>query len=164
MFLDKPLLGFGPGTYQFQYLQYQRNEEMTQISIKKPLVAGRATYNWSPVRGFTLPYGASALYGNGGSAHSEYFLALSETGIFSLLIFIAFYLYSLYTAFKIFYKLNTLKVKVVVIFIILGLTTYFIHSFFNNFLDDCKIAFLFWTYLCGMTALDVRLTENKRST
>jgi O-antigen ligase len=45
MFKDRPLIGFGPGTYQFVYGQYQITPEMTRISTN---------------------------HGDKGNAHSEY--------------------------------------------------------------------------------------------
>src|SRR5262249_38719746 len=95
MFFDKPWLGFGPGTYQFQYFQYQKKEDMTPVSILEPIKPGATTYSWSPNNGITLEGTAPAYQGNGGTAHSEYFLALSETGIFSLIIFVGLLLLSL---------------------------------------------------------------------
>ncbi|MEO8150964.1 MAG: O-antigen ligase family protein [Bacteroidia bacterium] len=154
MFRDKPFLGFGPGTYQFKYLSYQRKEEMTFISMKEPLKAGGNTYSWSLSKGLRVPSDYSAIQGNGGSAHSEYFLALSETGIFSFLIFVSFFVVSLYIILKIFSKSPDKKIKVIAMFALLGLTTYYVHALFNNFLDDGKLAFLFWCSLSAIAALD----------
>ena len=154
MFRDKPILGFGPGTYQFKYFQYQKKEEMTPVSILEPIKPGATTYSWSPANGITLGGNASAYQGNGGSAHSEYFMALSETGIFSLIIFIGLMLMALKTGMKIFSKHPDKTVKIIALFALLGLTTYFVHGLFNNFLDDGKLAFLFWSSLSVLAAAD----------
>ena len=58
MWKDKPLFGFGPGTYQFEYGRYQRSFEKTRISTD---------------------------FGTRGNAHSEYLGPLSESGVFGLL-------------------------------------------------------------------------------
>ena len=35
--------------------------------------------------------------------------------------------------------------------VVFGLAAFFIHAHVNNFLDDCKVAFLFWTGLAYLT-------------
>ena len=70
MFKEKPVFGFGPGTYAFEYARYQKPESLTIISTN---------------------------FGNMGNAHSEYLSALSETGIlgfFSLILVVAVIFYS----------------------------------------------------------------------
>ncbi len=57
MFLDKPIFGFGPGTYQFFYAPYQISKEKTIISTN---------------------------FGTGGNSHSEYLGPLSEQGLIGL--------------------------------------------------------------------------------
>jgi putative inorganic carbon (HCO3(-)) transporter len=138
MFGDKPFTGFGPGTYQFQYLPYQRKEEMTPISV-------------------TSPYNAPL--GHGGSTHSEYFVSLSESGIFSLIAFIGLLVASLYTGLKVFSKSPDKKTRVIACFVMLGLVTYFTHGLFNNFLENDKLAFLFWSSLSILATLDSSSAE-----
>ena len=62
MFKKKPVLGFGPGTYAFEYAPFQDPENLTIISTN---------------------------FGDMGNAHSEYLSALSESGIIGLLLFIS---------------------------------------------------------------------------
>lgn len=127
MFLDRPMFGFGLGTYQFQYIDYQRSSEMTRISVTSPYHKHRQ--------------------GTGGSAHSEYFLRLSETGLLAFILFVLLWFVALKTGLDcIDQKANT-KEKIYIYAILFALTSYFIHSFFNNFLETGKIAFLFWTAL-----------------
>jgi putative inorganic carbon (HCO3(-)) transporter len=140
MFRDKPLTGFGIGTYQFEYLSYQRRDEMTRISVTKP-------YDAPP--------------GRGGSAHSEYFVLLSESGIISLIAFIAICLYSFYLGLKLFYQSTDKKIKIIACIALLGLITYFTHGLFNNFLENDKLAFLFWASLSILSTLDLSQTLNR---
>ena len=119
MFNDKPILGFGAGTYQFEYLKYQQKNEMTQISVTSQ---------------------NNVKHGKGGTAHNEFLLALSETGIFG-----ALFLFLIFTeTFRLaienvrFAKVNK-KLNVIVL---IAFSSFFIHSFFNNFLDTDKAAFL----------------------
>ena len=46
------------------------------------------------------------------------------------------------------------KIKVTACFVLLGLVTYFTHSLFNNFLENDKLAFLFWMSLSILATLD----------
>jgi putative inorganic carbon (hco3(-)) transporter len=153
MFQDKPVTGFGSGTYQFQYIKYQDKNEMSYISMEEPLHV-TTSYHWTPEDGLVLPKEIDLLRGRGGTAHSEYLLALSETGIISLLIFMGFFFVALYTALKIYDSGVDSKTKAVSVILILCLATYFVHGLFNNYLDDCKLAFLFWGTLSGLVTLD----------
>ena len=60
---ERPVTGFGPGTFQFQYLHFQQPEQMTHISATSP-VSGHSPDT----------------YGRGGGVHSEPMRALAETG------------------------------------------------------------------------------------
>ncbi len=139
MFRDKPLTGFGLGTYQFQYFPYQRRDEMTRISVTSP---------------YDIPQG------HGGSTHSEYLVTLSESGIFSLLSFFGLFLASLFTAVKL-VRITAKENRVITIFVFLGLVTYFTHGLFNNFLDNDKLAFLFWASLSMLATIDSSVKEHQ---
>lgn len=60
---ERPITGFGPGTFQFQYLDFQQPDQMTRISATSP-VNGHSPHT----------------YGRGGGAHSEFMRALAEAG------------------------------------------------------------------------------------
>jgi len=60
---ERPLTGFGPGTFQFQYLRFQQSAQMTRISATTP-VTERSPHT----------------YGRGGGTHSEWLRPLAETG------------------------------------------------------------------------------------
>jgi O-antigen ligase len=141
MFNDKPLTGFGPGTFQFQYLPYQLKSEMTRISVTSP---------WN------IPFG------KGGTAHSEYFLLLSENGIISFLIYIILILSGIYFGMRNFYNGSSKKLKIISAMVLLGFITYSVHGLFNNFLDTDKAAFLFWSALSILTTLDIQFIENNQ--
>jgi len=128
MFMDKPVTGFGPGTYQFNYYAYENRNEMT----------------W-----------ASTFHGNKGHAHSEYLGALCETGFPGFLIFVSTLVMILYTALKIIYTTRDKKLRNLTLAVILCLITFYFHGFFNGFLDNDKIAALFYGSLAAITALDV---------
>lgn len=135
MFLDKPVFGFGPGTYQFNYGPYQIKELVTRISTYK---------------------------GDKGNAHSDYLGYLCETGLIGLLI----YLSLVYSAMKlglkhIYNKHNQYKKLSMVL--LLSLTTFFIHGFFNSFIDIDKTMMLVLCAMAGLVAIDLnnkKLVEN----
>jgi putative inorganic carbon (HCO3(-)) transporter len=115
MFKERPLVGFGPGTYQFEYAQFQEPENLTIISTN---------------------------FGDLGNAHSEYLGALSESGIFGLISFLILVGTMFYSGITIYYDSSKIDVaqKALVLSSILGLSTYFIHGFLNNYLDTDKAA------------------------
>lgn len=127
MFAEKPFTGFGPGTYQFEYFPFQRQRDMTMISV-------------------TSPYNIEK--GRGGTAHNEYLLVLSESGLPAALAFLFFILLSVKLAFR---HLKTDPAKrgfhVAMLF---AFMTFLTHSLFNNFLDTDKAAALFYLAIAWM--------------
>ncbi len=136
MFQEKPFTGFGPGTYQFQYLSFQREEEMTRISVKSP-------YNIKE--------------GKGGTAHNEFLLVLSESGIMAALFFTAAVILIFVYAFRSCYheKINSMHLAFLFAF-----TTFSVHSLFNNFLDTDKTAALFYTAIAFFTVAHLRTNRH----
>jgi O-antigen ligase len=129
MFKEKPVAGFGPGTYQFYYDRYQTPEFMTRIS----------THN-----------------GDKGNAHSEYITLLSENGIVGVLIFMLVILYSFYTSLKILRRQISQETKTIVLAAILGLTTFYVHGLFNTFSDFDKMSILVLGSLGVLISLDIK--------
>lgn len=128
MFEERPIVGFGPGTYQFEYDQFQTPEFMTRISTH---------------------------LGNRGNAHSEYLTYLSETGLPGVIIFILFILYSLHLGLKLIYSDIAKADKLLVYSAILGLITYFTHSFFNSFSDYDKMSLLVYGSIAILVTTDI---------
>jgi O-antigen ligase len=120
MFSIKPHIGFGPGTYQFQYIPFQDPGLKNRLSVRNPDDVPK---------------------GSGGSAHSELFLQLSENGWPSLLVFLV--LIVLLIRQGLWSTGQRLKNYAPYF---LGLTTYMFHMNVNNFLNQPAFAFLFWTF------------------
>lgn len=135
MFADKPLLGFGPGTYQFEYLSYQRKSEMTRISVTSPYVAKK---------------------GKGGTAHSEYLLLLSECGILAFINWLVLIFAVLYYGIKIYHTSSSQADKLQTLIIIFGFSSYLVHGLFNNFLDTDKAAILFYSSIAGILSISIK--------
>lgn len=134
MFNERPITGWGPGTYAFVYAPFQRSYEMTIISTN---------------------------FGDVGNAHSEYLSALSEQGLPGLLFFILVIGTTYFTASRIiFHSKANAKTKQMAILLLLGLCTYWIHGFLNNFLDTDKLSVPFWGFIAALVALDV---QNQKS-
>jgi len=117
MFEERPYYGFGPGTYQFAYIPFQEKRLENRLTVTNP---------------DTPPPGS------GGTAHSELLLQLSENGILTPLIFLLMWLRWWYFGFFSIAKRSPLLP------LFLGLSTYFFHMQFNNFLNQPVFAFLFW--------------------
>ncbi|MGH1434217.1 MAG: HAD-IB family hydrolase [Lewinella sp.] len=132
MFLDRPITGFGTGTFQFTYLDYQRPEEMTRLSVTSP---------------------GKHRAGMGGGAHSEYFQLLAEAGLPALLLWITLIFVVLWTVLHINYASPSSWQNTLSLGILFSLLTYFVHGLFNNFLHYDKVAALFWGLLAVLAYL-----------
>ena len=137
MFAQRPLFGYGPGTFQFAYLPFQVSEEMTRLSI----VPGQTSDAKDPPNG------------RGGGAHSEYLQALSENGLPGFIIWLSLILTTYLSAFRC-YSNAPIVSKKYILASVFGLTTFFIHGLFNNFLHSEEIASLFWLMIAGIVWMD----------
>ncbi|MBT3207936.1 MAG: O-antigen ligase family protein [Bacteroidetes bacterium] len=136
MFAEKPILGWGPGTYMFNYAPFQFSYEKTFISTNA---------------------------GDMGNAHSEYIGPLAESGIFGSLSFLIIIFATIYTAIKTYKKLENSGNKILLLTTLLGLITYYLHGFLNNFLDTDKASAPFWGFTAIIVAFDVYHNKNKES-
>jgi len=137
MFKERPIFGFGPGTYQFEYAPYQRPEEKTLISTNA---------------------------GDKGNAHSEYIGPLAESGIIGMLSMVAILIAIITTGIRVYRKAIIMEVKVLGISITLGLITYFFHGLLNNFLDTDKASVPFWGFIATLVAFDLFYIKKQTET
>lgn len=133
MFKEEPLLGCGPGTYQFLYARYQRSYQLSVISTNS---------------------------GNRGNAHSEYIGPLTEQGIPGAALILAIFLLTFVTGVRVYRTAADPKQGRLALAFTLSLLTYYIHGIFNNFLDTDKLSVPFWAFTAVIVALDV-YTEKK---
>ena len=129
MFQQRPLVGWGPGTYMFQYAPFQKQSEKSLISTNT---------------------------GSNGNAHSEYLGPLSEQGILGIIWVIALLVTVFATGFNVVYNAKDKTQKTLAILLITGLTTYFVHGFLNNFLDTDKLSIPFWGFIAALVYLDIK--------
>jgi O-antigen ligase len=128
MWKEKPLFGFGPGTYQFEYGRFQRSYEKTRISTD---------------------------FGTRGNAHSEYLGPLSEAGIFGLLSVLFVIGTTIYTGLRVYFTSKRKSIQIFSLAVLIGLFSYYFHGLLNNFLDTDKISVLFWGFTAMLVAMDV---------
>jgi O-antigen ligase len=128
MFRKKPLVGFGPGTYRFQYAPFQRSYELTYVSTNA---------------------------GTLGNAHSEYLGPLAEQGILGAISFLLIVVLTIKTGSRIYFTSKSRQVRFLSMGALIGLFTYFLHGFLNNFLDQDKASAPFWSLIAILVALDV---------
>lgn len=128
MFKERPMFGWGPGTYQFVYAPFQMSYNKTIISTN---------------------------FGTGGNAHSEYLGLMSEAGLPSVIAFVMIWLLVIIYGLLLIQRKNIHpNHRNIIIACIAGLITYITHGFLNNFLDMDKIAALFWGYMAIILALE----------
>ena len=136
MWMDRPLFGFGPGTYQFQYAPYQSFADKTIISTNS---------------------------GDGGNAHSEYLGPLAEQGIVGALLMLAFVTIVIMSGIRAYRNANSQEAKVIALCLTLGLITYFAHGVLNNYLDTDKASIPVWSFIASIVAIELYHTNKKDS-
>lgn len=135
MFYERPVFGFGPGTYSFEYARFQEPENTTIISTTN---------------------------GDMGNAHSEYLGPLSEMGFLGMIAMLLIVAAIFYKSITLYYKWpdDDTKTRVFLLAMIMSLVTYFVHGILNNYLDTDKAAVPIWTFCAIFIVLEAQL-ENK---
>ncbi|MGB1316585.1 MAG: O-antigen ligase family protein [Flavobacteriales bacterium] len=137
MFKARPFVGWGPGTYMFQYAPFQLTSEKTRISTNA---------------------------GDKGNAHSEYIGPLSESGVFGMLSFVILIICVVYYSITLYPRIKNKEHRLLLINLFLGLITYLIHGILNNFLDTDKASAPFWGFIAAIVAIEVyHLKEENQS-
>lgn len=137
MFKHRPIFGFGPGTYAFEYAQFQEPENLTIISTN---------------------------FGDMGNAHSEYLGPLSEMGFLGLLSILAIVAAIFYKSILLYYRWpeEDKEIRTLLLAMILSLVTYFVHGVLNNYLDTDKAAVPIWSFCAVFIALEIALQQQKK--
>ncbi len=134
LFSERPVFGWGPGTYQFVYAPYQMSKEKTIISTNA---------------------------GDGGNAHSEYIGPLAEQGFMGTLLVLALVITVIYTGIKAYKKSKNRKARILSLGATLAFFSYFVHGFLNNFLDTDKLAVPVWSCAALIVILDLYYSEQE---
>lgn len=134
MFEEKPVLGFGPGTYQFLYAPFQKSTQKTIISTN---------------------------FGDKGNAHSEYLGPLSEQGLLGGIIVVVLVFSVMFLGYRLVYSVKDKSMKILTISLLMGMSTYFVHGFLNNFLDTDKASVPFWGFLAMLVCIDIYFKDEQ---
>ena len=127
MFQERPLVGWGPGTYQFVYAPFQESKNKTIISTST---------------------------GDMGNAHSEYIGTLAEQGVPGALLVVSIVVVFMYCGLMTYKRSKNRESKILVLASTLALFGYYIHGTLNNFLDTDKLAVPVWSCMAIITAID----------
>lgn len=128
MWEEEPVLGCGPGTYQFLYASYQRSYQLSTISTNA---------------------------GDLGNAHSEYIGPMTEQGVPGVALVALLFLTTFATGVRVYRTAKDPHTARMALAFTLSLLTYYIHGVFNNFLDTDKLSVPFWGFTAVIVALDV---------
>lgn len=135
MFEEKPIFGWGPGTYMFQYAPFQLTKHRTIISTNSA---------------------------NRGNAHSEYLGPLAESGFLGMISFVLLSIVILYIGVHAYTRARDQEMRLIVLSAIIGLVTYLIHGFLNNFLDTDKASVPFWAFVAMIVVVDLYTKQEQK--
>ncbi|RFC54648.1 O-antigen ligase family protein [Brumimicrobium aurantiacum] len=141
MFLERPVFGFGPATYAFEYAPYQDPENLTIISTN---------------------------FGNQGNAHSEYLGPLAEMGLIGTLSVLAFVAALFYCGIMLLIHLKRYtpedkEMYIIILCLILAMSTYFFHGLLNNYLDTDKASIPVYGVSAIIIAQSLRLKQKLKT-
>lgn len=136
MFKERPLFGFGPGTYAFEYARFQDPENLTIISTN---------------------------FGDMGNAHSEYLGPLAEMGFIGLLAMLGIVASIFYVGITLYIKwpAEDKATRILIMSMILSLVTYFVHGALNNYLDTDKASVPIWSFCAAFIGLGLSLKRKE---
>lgn len=125
---ESPVVGVGPGTYQFLYGSYQKSYQLSTISTNA---------------------------GDLGNAHSEYIGPMTEQGLPGVILVVSLFLTTFATGVRVYRTAKDPTVGRMALAFTLSLLTYYVHGVFNNFLDTDKLSVPFWAFTAAVVALDL---------
>jgi len=126
---ERPIVGWGPGTYAMVYGPIQQSRNLTIISTSS---------------------------GNMGNAHSEYLGPLAEQGLIGMLLVFLLIGLIMYYGITVYNRMPKGEIRVLLLVSILGLVTYFAHGFLNNYLDTDKATVPVWGLTALIVMLDLK--------
>ncbi len=135
MFLDRPVFGYGPGTYVFNYGNFQKASLRTEVSTNR---------------------------GDNGTAHNEWLLSLSETGLPGPILLTCLFIVSFYRGLRGFNLASKRNTRLLYLACTFGMLTYDIHAFVNNFLDQDKVGGTYLALMAIITVLDTHYLPKEK--
>ena len=137
MWKDRPAAGFGPGTYAFIYGNYQK------ASVRTPVSTNR---------------------GDNGTAHNEFLLAMSESGLPAGIIMVFYFAIPIACGMRGYRLATTHHIRMLYLATTFGIITYAIHAFVNNFLDQDKVGGTYLVLMAMIAAMDLYILPKDRQT
>jgi len=134
MIEDRPLVGWGPGTYQFVYAGYQKGKYKTIITTN---------------------------FGDGGNAHSEFIGPCAEMGFPGAIIVLLLMITALYVGITTYSKATCRISKYLSLYASIALVSYYVHGLMNNFLDTDKLSLPFWAAMAVIVIVNIKSKEEK---
>ncbi len=61
-----------------------------------------------------------------------------------------------YNGMRFIYTTKNKERKIIATFLLLGLITYFVHGFLNNYSDSDKVGVMIWGFMAGLVALELQ--------
>jgi O-antigen ligase len=132
MIEERPLMGWGPGVYQFVYAGYQKGKYKTIITTN---------------------------FGDGGNAHSEFIGPYAEMGFPGATIVVILMITIMYIGIKAYIRTPDKALKILSLFSIIALISYYVHGIMNNFLDTDKLSLPFWAAIAVIVVVDIKSRE-----
>jgi O-antigen ligase len=132
---ERPVFGFGPGTYAMEYAPYQQAQYRTIVSTNQ---------------------------GDIGSAHNEFLLAASELGWPGTACVAAWYLAILLTGMQGFFRSPHPGQRALYAGATAALATHILHALVNNFFDQDKVCMPVYWCMATIVALDVFHAQIRR--
>ena len=127
MWKERPVVGWGPGTYQFVYAPFQKSADLTIISTN---------------------------IGDVGNAHSEFLGTLAESGGLALVFLMMLVVTVIGTAYRRVLELEG-RDRMLLLAVLLGIVAYFTHGLLNNFLNSDKVSVLIWGFIAIIIHYDI---------
>lgn len=124
---SRPLVGFGPGTYERSYAVFQHHDEMTSHS---------------------------SLRGKRGDAHSEFFTALAEQGVIGLLMVVMIFAAALRAGVRASISGGTETQRWLALGWTAGIVALGVGSLFNSFFEVDRVAPLMWLACAVIVVMD----------
>ena len=138
MFCRQTCCWLRPGNlHVFKYAKYQLSKDRTIISTNSA---------------------------DGGNAHSEYLGPMAESGALGLATYLLIIILVIYTAVNTYTRLSDYRLRSIVLAALIGLVTYYVHGFLNNFLDTDKISVPFWGFTAMIVAIDILSRRHEKDT
>ncbi len=135
MIKEKPLMGYGPGTFYFNYKPYTLKSFETYVS-DNPEKSG---------------------------IHSYYLMTFVEQGLVGFLIFLSLVFYSLIYAENLYHRLDDAELKHILMAVMLSFFGIYLILLINDMIESIKVGTIFYFNLALLVLIDNWANSKKKS-